>query len=79
MYEPGLTNFIFIWVMYFYDEDVYIKKMLFLDERSEFTPGPINDFIGRRETHSEEGMEVSEWKTDLKSIIDFYYYLKDSN
>jgi len=73
MYEPDFTNFIFTWVMYFDDDVIYVQnKILFLDECSEFTPARINDFISARETYSEDGMKISEWKTDLNSVLTFY-------
>ena len=77
MYEPENTNFIFTWVLYFYDEKVFIQnKLLFLDELPGFSVDGINDFIGPRITHNEEGMKISEWSTDLNSVLDFYNSIK---
>lgn len=77
MYEPSDTNFIFVWVIYFHDVQVFIQnKVLFLDEHPDFTSDRINDFIGPRITYNEDGIKISEWSTDLKSIIHFYESLK---
>ncbi|MBT0716687.1 hypothetical protein HGT71_00085 [Rosenbergiella epipactidis] len=78
MYEPENTNFIFTWVLYFSGEDVFVQNnILFLDECPGFTPETINSFTQPRTTHNEDGMKISEWHTDLKSIQDFYHSLKD--
>lgn len=77
MYEPEDANFIFIWVIYFYDNEVHIQnKVLFLDEHKYFKIEKINNYIGPRNTHNEDGMKISEWKTDIKSVMDFYENLK---
>jgi hypothetical protein len=77
MYEPVDMNFIFIWVIYFHDNKVFIQnKVLFLDEHPDFTVDRINDFIDSCITYNEDGMKTSEWNTDLKSVIHFYESLK---
>ena len=77
MYEPENANFVFTWVLYFSGNDVFVQnKVLFLDECPEFTPETINEFTGARETHNEDGMKISEWNTDLDSVINFYNTLK---
>lgn len=78
MYEPGHTNFVFTWVLYLEGENVFIQnKIIFLDEHPEFTPENINDYVENRETHDEDGRKLSEWSTDLNSIINFYHDLKN--
>ena len=78
MYEPDCTNFIFIWVVYFSDNYVFIQNsVLFLDECPGFIPENINKFIEPRTTYNEDGMKISEWHTDLNSVLDFYYSLKN--
>ncbi len=73
MYEPALANFVFAWVIYFEDEVAYIQNnVIFLEEGKEFSPEKINEFIDEHTTHDEDGIKISEWKTDLKSIINFY-------
>lgn len=77
MYEPENTNFIFTWVLYFLGNDVFVQNsILFLDECPGFTPETINIFTKPRTTHNEDGMKISEWNTDLKSVMDFYHSLK---
>ncbi|WP_058962514.1 hypothetical protein [Type-E symbiont of Plautia stali] len=72
MYEPDFTSFIFVWVVYYQGDAAYIQnKIIFLDEYQNFTPDTINEFIGERETYNEDGMKISEWETDLNSIITF--------
>lgn len=78
MYEPDYTNFIFIWVIYFSDNDAFVQNsVLFLDECPGFVPENINNFIEPRTTHNQDGMKISEWHTDLNSVLDFYHSLKN--
>lgn len=77
MYDPDYTNFIFIWVIYFSGNDVFVQNsVLFLDECPGFVPEDINSFIEPRTTHNQDGMKISEWHTDLNSVLDFYRSLK---
>ncbi|MGJ0190845.1 hypothetical protein ACR6A7_00675 [Pantoea sp. RRHST58] len=77
MYEPDFTNFIFVWVVYYHGDMAYIQnKIIFLDECQNFSPETINDFIGERETHNDDGVMVSEWTTDLNSVITFLVSLQ---
>lgn len=77
MYDPENTNFIFTWVLYFSDDNVFIQnKILFLDECPGFTPETINNFTEPRTTYNEDGIEISEWITYLDCVIDFYETLK---
>ncbi|CNF73622.1 Uncharacterised protein [Yersinia similis] len=72
MYDPEQTNFIFVWVMYFQDDIVFLQnKVLFLEDHPSFTIENINDFITPRITHTEDGHKISEWRTDLNSIMTF--------
>jgi hypothetical protein len=72
MYEPGFTNFIFVWVVYYHGDVAFVQnKIIFLNECQNFTPETINDFVSERETHNEDGIRISEWATDLNSIITF--------
>ncbi|MBD2797259.1 hypothetical protein ID856_12025 [Xenorhabdus sp. 18] len=73
MYEPNSVNFIFIWIIYFEGEKVFLQNQtLFVEDFPEFYPSNINNFIEPRYTETEEGHKVSEWSTDLNSILDFY-------
>ncbi|KFC92724.1 hypothetical protein GLAD_02377 [Leclercia adecarboxylata ATCC 23216 = NBRC 102595] len=53
------------------------NEILFLDEHPDFTVDKINDFMEPRVTHNEDGMKISEWCTDLKSVLDFINSLND--
>ncbi|MGM7884545.1 hypothetical protein [Yersinia enterocolitica] len=78
MYDPEQTNFIFVWVIYFQDDDVFLQnKVIFLEEHPSFTIEKINDFITPRVTHTEDGHKISEWCTDLNSIVTFCNSLKE--
>lgn len=77
MYEPELANFVFVWVLYFKAEIVHVQNsIIFLEEQKSFSPEKINEFIDERTTHDEDGMKISEWSTDLDSVLDFYKSLK---
>ncbi|UZH03009.1 hypothetical protein OJ965_20510 [Pantoea anthophila] len=77
MYEPKHTNFTFTWVLYFSGDNVFVQNsILFLNECPGFTPETINNFTEPRTTHNEDGMKISEWMTDLKSVLDFFHSLK---
>ncbi|MEN4791128.1 hypothetical protein ABEG93_09670 [Pantoea agglomerans] len=78
MYDPTQTNFIFTWVLYFEGNDVYVhNNVIFLDECQGFTPESINKFVEPRTTHDEDGIKISEWNTDLKSVLDFYHSINN--
>lgn len=77
MYDSTQTNFIFTWVLYFEGDDVYLQNnIVFLDECQGFTPETINKFVEPRTTYDEDGIKISEWNTDLKSVMNFYHSLK---
>lgn len=77
MYAADQTSFIFIWVAYFKGNDVFIQNsVLFMDDCPSFSPSKINEFIEPRMTHDEDGEKISEWRTDLASIITFFESLK---
>ncbi|QCR35503.1 hypothetical protein [Nissabacter sp. SGAir0207] len=78
MYEPEKTNFIFTWILYFEGEKVYVQNtVIFLEEYHDFSPENINNFIETRTTHDEDGMKISEWCTDIKSVLVFLNSLSD--
>lgn len=77
MYRPELTNFVFAWVLYFEGSLVFVQNnVIFLDKCNEFSPDKINDFIDARTTYDEDGYKISEWSTDIESVISFFEYLK---
>ncbi|REF26071.1 hypothetical protein BDD26_0640 [Xenorhabdus cabanillasii] len=77
MYEPSNINFIFTWIIYFKDKEVFIQNQtLFIDDCPNFSPDRINDFIEPRYTKTDSGEKISEWSTDLNSILEFYKTLE---
>lgn len=78
MYKPELTNFVFAWVLYFEGDLVFVQNnVIFLDKCNGFSPDKVNDFIDARTTYDEDGMKISEWSTDIESVISFYESLKN--
>ncbi|CBJ80225.1 conserved hypothetical protein [Xenorhabdus bovienii str. Jollieti] len=79
MYDPISVNFIFIWIIYFEGEDVFLQNQtLFIEDCQNFSPSKLNDFIDPRYTETENGDRVSEWSTDINSILEFYKELENS-
>jgi len=56
----------------FSGEQVFVQnKILFLDEHPSFNVDKINNFIESRITYNEDGMKISEWNTDINSVLIF--------
>ncbi|PKG37019.1 hypothetical protein [Psychromonas sp. Urea-02u-13] len=74
MYDPSKANFIFWWVLYVLEDEIYIQNhTLFLDE----VDSPFNEFdlyssIPDRKTQTEEGESISEWKVKMSAVKEFY-------
>ncbi|MGF1751124.1 hypothetical protein [Vibrio cionasavignyae] len=70
MYDPTTANFIFWWVMYLVGNDVYIQNhVLFMDELGEpFNESDFVKFVPERETFTEYGEPISEWKVSIDDI-----------
>ncbi|WP_140419990.1 hypothetical protein [Achromobacter denitrificans] len=77
MRDPGVSNFLFYWVVFIEGEDAYIQNsVLFLDELSvPFVPDNVNIYIPERAEINEDGMIISQWKVGVSSIVDFYHTL----
>jgi hypothetical protein len=77
MNDPQNANFIFWWVMYVLGGRVYIQNHVLFLERLDmaFDEKNIYKHIPIRETHTEEGVPLSEWVVDLDDIASF---LKDN-
>lgn len=73
MRDPEVSNFIFYWIIFIEGEQAYIQnRILFLEEISEpFDPEKINSYVSRRTEFNEDGLEISQWKVDMTSIVDF--------
>ena len=74
MYDPTKANFIFWWVMYRNEKDVFIQNhVLFLDELDEaFDENDFIKFVPERETLSEDGEPISEWKASIIDIREYF-------
>ncbi|ENB5754381.1 hypothetical protein [Escherichia albertii] len=78
MYESAQANFLFTWVLYFEGNDVYVQNnIMFLNEHEGFTPEKINKSIKPRAIYNEDGMAISEWHTDMNSVMSFFNSLKN--
>ena len=77
MYEPDKLNFIQSWVIYYEANKAYIQnKIFFTDDYINFNYKNINGFVEKRIQYSEFGDKISEWETDVCSIVKFYRTLK---
>lgn len=74
MHDPDICNFISYWVIYLEGKQAYIQNaVLFLEElHAPFVPDNINSYISKREEINEDGVEISQWKVDVSSVLDFY-------
>lgn len=70
MYDPTKANFIFWWVMYLVGSDVYIQNhVLLMDELDEpFDEFDFQKFVPERETVTEDGEPISEWKVSIDDV-----------
>jgi hypothetical protein len=73
VHDPAHANFFWSWPLYLENNIVYIhNQILFLDKISGiFDLNNPFQYIGQRETISEEGRKISEWQTELASISEF--------
>ncbi|WNJ95662.1 hypothetical protein RND59_00630 [Vibrio ruber] len=70
MYNPTTANFIFWWIIYRVGNDVYIQNyVLFVDELKEpFDENNFIRYVPERETITEDGAPISEWKVNIDDI-----------
>ncbi|MGS1010524.1 hypothetical protein [Achromobacter anxifer] len=78
MRDPGACNFVFCWVVFIEGDQAYVQnRILFLDELpTPFVPDDINSYVSKRETVNEDGLEISEWKIDVSSVVSFFEVLE---
>lgn len=78
MRDPENMNFIFLWAFYFGGENVYIQnKILFMDEvEGVFDPSRMNSYLGKRITHNEDGVCISEWVVNLGDVLSGFEALR---
>lgn len=70
MYDPKTADFIFWWVMYRVGSNVYLQNhILFMDGLNEpFDENHFSKFVPERETVTEDGDAISEWKVSVEDI-----------
>ncbi len=71
--EPATSNFIMTWPCYrIGDEVIFQQCVLFLDDiEGVFNPLTPHVYLPQRETVTEEGDRVSEWKTSASALRRF--------
>lgn len=70
IYNPDYMNFLQAWILYKVDNTVFIQEQFFLVEELP-KPFSLENFYLKeleRETKSEDGEEISEWKIDISDI-----------
>jgi hypothetical protein len=74
MTDPGTTNFLVWWPVYREGEDVYIQNAIFfLGETAEaLDPAAPWECVTPRCTVDEGGNKVSEWRTSMDSLREFF-------
>ena len=70
MYDPATANFIFWWVMYLVGSEVHIQHhILFMEDLNEaFSENDFSRFVPERETMTEDGDAISEWKVSVEDV-----------
>lgn len=70
MYDPAYANFLRCWTLFREGKIIYIhEQIIFLGEiPEEFNIQHIDQYIGNRETETDNGEKTSEWITDAGSI-----------
>jgi hypothetical protein len=74
MTDPGTSNFLVWWPMYRESADVYIQNaIVFLGETAkDLDPAAPWACVTPRRTVDEDGNEVSEWRTSMDSLREFF-------
>jgi hypothetical protein len=70
MRDPWSTDFISLFVLYREGEDVFIQNQIVLCEGNEAQISRMEmlDLIEDRETHTDDGEEISEWKVSIGEL-----------
>lgn len=71
MRDPLNMNFVFLWVLFYEGEKVFVRnKIIFLDEiDGEFNPDKVNEYVGSRIEFNEDGQRISEWVVSLSEVV----------
>ncbi|WP_434743909.1 hypothetical protein [Micromonospora sp. SH-82] len=74
MSNPETANYLSCWPLYRDSETVYVQNsILFLDEvRGAFDPSQPWSSISPRETVDDDGNVLSEWRTSMNSMREFF-------
>jgi hypothetical protein len=72
--EPEASNFIFCWPLYRIGESVFVhNSIIFLEELEErFDPAAPWRSVRPRETVNEDGHRISEWRTTMTALRQFF-------
>ena len=73
MYDPKISNFIFWWLLYQEDKNIYVQNHILLMDNIDCLINEKNvyNYIPNREIIDEEGNRISEWITSLEAIKAF--------
>jgi hypothetical protein len=71
MRSPKLTNFVSVWAFYYGGQEVCVQnRIIFLEDLSEaFNVKRLNEYVGVRRTHNEDGVRISEWVVPLQDVL----------
>ncbi|WP_405520383.1 hypothetical protein [Streptomyces canus] len=71
--DPKTANFIFCWVLYRVQDEVFVQNSLILLEELDrsFDPDTPWFSVGPREVIDEDGNRISEWCTDIATVREF--------
>jgi CdiI N-terminal domain len=73
MRESPFSGVVFLWPAYRVGQNIYLQHRLILPEHvnASFDPSDPYAQIGRRETLSADGEQLSEWQIDLSDVARF--------
>ena len=68
--DPWSSNFISLFALYRDGSEVFIQSQIILCEGNEERIAQMNilDLVEERETHTEDGEEISEWKVSIEEL-----------
>lgn len=71
MRDPLNMNFVFLWVLFYEGEKVFVQnQIIFLDEiGGEFNPDKVNGYVGSRIEFNEDGQRISGWVVSLSEVV----------
>jgi len=69
IYPQGTAVYVNTWPIYRIGGDIYVQnRLIILDDYPEFAPENLQDYVHERETISEDGDSLSEWKLSVGDI-----------